>query len=68
MLRFDGDSAAASNATLQGRELLPSACLYGVPEIATSPLAIFKSSRRAWPFIAVAVLMMLYLSERRYHK
>lgn len=68
VLRWDGGSEAASNATLQGREFLPSACLYGVPDIATSPLAILKSSRRAWPFVAVAVLMVLFVSERRFHK
>ena len=68
VLRFDGDLAAASNATLQNREQLSSSCLYGVPEIATSPLAILQSGRRAWPYIAVGVLMILFLLERRHHK
>ena len=68
VLRYDDDSATATNATLQSREVLQSSCLYGVPEIATSPLAILNSGRRAWPFIAVAVLMLLFLFERRHHK
>lgn len=68
VLRFDADTASAKNATLQSRELLPNACIYGVPQIATSPLAILKSGKRAWPFFAVAVLMLLYLFERRSHK
>ena len=68
VLRVDDDSAGANNATLQSREQLQSSCLYGVPEIATSPLAILHSGRRAWPFIAVGVLMLLFLFERRHHK
>ncbi|KAH9919587.1 uncharacterized protein B0H18DRAFT_1026988, partial [Fomitopsis serialis] len=67
VLRFDDDPTPASNASLQSRELLSSTCVYGVPEIATSPLAILESGKRAWPFFAVAVLMMLYLFERRSH-
>ena len=48
VLRFDDDSAGtAANATLQSRELLQNSCLYGVPEIAISPLAILKSGRVA---------------------
>ncbi|KZT69405.1 hypothetical protein DAEQUDRAFT_726701 [Daedalea quercina L-15889] len=68
VLRFDDDSTSTTNTTLESRELLSSACIYGVPEIATSPLAILESGKRAWPFFAVAVLMMLYLFERRSHR
>ncbi|TFY53404.1 hypothetical protein EVJ58_g9470 [Rhodofomes roseus] len=68
VLRFDADSAPASNASLQSRELLSATCVYGVPEIASSPLAIWESGKRAWPFFAVAVLMMLCVFERRLHK
>ena len=69
VLRFDdGSAGTANNATLQSRELLQNSCLYGVPEIAISPLAILKSGRSAWPFIAVGVLVLLLLFERRHHK
>ena len=68
-LRFDDDSTAtAANATLQSRELLQNSCLYGVPEITISPLAILRSGRSAWLFIAVGVLVLLLLFERRHRK